>query len=204
MARPLRTQYSGAFYHVTSRGNERKDVFLSTTDREPFLGYLESATCRYWEVIHAYCLLSNHYHLLLETPAGNLSEIMRHINGAYATYFNTKRKRVGMAKTLEDYRWSSYAAYVGLAEPAHWLKTDFVLSLLGRDLSSAQSRYRSFVETGGDVVDESPLNNVVASTNFGSEAFVQEVVECYAGGVSETERPAVLKKLIDRPSIDNC
>ena len=84
MARPLRIQYPGAFYHVTSRGNERKDIFRSTIDRERFLGYLESATCRYGAVIHAYCLLSNHYHLLLETPAGNLSEIMRHINGAYA------------------------------------------------------------------------------------------------------------------------
>ena len=75
MARPLRIQYPGAFYHVTSRGNERKEIFRSTVDRERFLGYLESATCRYGAVIHAYCLLSNHYHLLLETPEGNLAEI---------------------------------------------------------------------------------------------------------------------------------
>lgn len=83
MARPLRIEYSGAFYHVTSRGNEQKDVFKSQKDREKFLSYLESATERYGAVIHAYCLLSNHYHILLETPAGNLSQIMRHINGAY-------------------------------------------------------------------------------------------------------------------------
>lgn len=95
MARPLRIQYPGAFYHVTSRGNERKDVFRSIADREKFLGYLESASARYGAVIHAYCLMSNHYHLLLETPAANLSEIMRHINGAYTTYFNVKRKRAG-------------------------------------------------------------------------------------------------------------
>ncbi len=95
MPRPLRIQYPGAFYHVTSRGNERKDVFKSSADREKFLGYLESATRRYGAIIHAYCLLSNHYHLLVETPRGNLSEIMRHINGAYTTYFNVKRQRSG-------------------------------------------------------------------------------------------------------------
>jgi len=95
MARPLRIAYPGAFYHVTSRGNEQKDVFKSQRDREKFLDYLATATERYGAVIHVYCLMSNHYHLLLETPAGNLSQIMRHINGAYTTYFNIKRKRSG-------------------------------------------------------------------------------------------------------------
>ena len=95
MGRPLRIEYPGAYYHVTSRGNEKKDVFRSQKDREKFLSYLESATERYGAVVHAYCLMSNHYHLLLETPAGNLSQIMRHINGAYTNYFNTKRQRAG-------------------------------------------------------------------------------------------------------------
>ncbi|MBI1921548.1 MAG: transposase [Geobacter sp.] len=95
MARPLRIEYPGAFYHVTSRGNEQKDIFKSRRDREKFLEYLASATERYGAVVHAYCLMNNHYHLLLETPSGNLSQIMRHINGAYTTYFNVKRKRSG-------------------------------------------------------------------------------------------------------------
>ncbi len=95
MARPLRIEYPGACYHITSRGNEQKGIFKSQRDREKFLEYLESATIRYGAVIHAYCLMSNHYHLLLETPEGNLSKIMRHINGAYTTYFNVKRKRAG-------------------------------------------------------------------------------------------------------------
>ncbi len=95
MARPLRITYPGAYYHVTSRGNEQKDVFKSQRDREKFLEYLASATERYGALIHAYCLLSNHYHLLLETPEGKLSQIMRHINGAYTTYFNVKRRRAG-------------------------------------------------------------------------------------------------------------
>lgn len=95
MARPLRIEYPEAFYHVTSRGNERKDIFKSRKDREQFLLYLQSSVVRYGAVIHAYCLMTNHFHLLVETPHGNLSEIMRHINGAYTTYFNVKRKRAG-------------------------------------------------------------------------------------------------------------
>jgi REP element-mobilizing transposase RayT len=70
-------------------------VFQSTRDREKYLSYLESAHERYGAVIHVYCLMGNHYHLLLETPRGNLSQIIHHINGAYTTYFNIKRDRSG-------------------------------------------------------------------------------------------------------------
>jgi len=95
MGRPLRIEYPGAFYHVTSRGNEQKDIFKSEADSEKFLAYLESATERYGAVFHAYCLMSNHYHLMIETPGGNLSRIMKHINNSYTNYFNIKRKRAG-------------------------------------------------------------------------------------------------------------
>ena len=95
MGRQLRIEYPCAHYHVTARGNERKDVFKSERDRDKFLFYLESAVLRYGAVIHSYCLMNNHYHLLLETPSGNLSQIMQHINGAYTNYFNAKRKRSG-------------------------------------------------------------------------------------------------------------
>ena len=83
------------FYHVTSRGNEQKEIFKSISDREKFLSYLESATERYGASIHAYCLMDNHYHILIETPFGNLSKIMQHINGAYTSYFNRKQERIG-------------------------------------------------------------------------------------------------------------
>ena len=95
MARPLRIEYPGAFYHVTSRGNERRTIFQSNRDREKYLSYLESAHERYGAVIHVYCLMGNHYHLLLETPRGNLSKILQYVNGAYTTYFNIKRSRSG-------------------------------------------------------------------------------------------------------------
>jgi REP element-mobilizing transposase RayT len=95
VARALRIEYPGAFYHVASRGNERKDIFVNAGDREHFLSCLESATIRHGAQIHVYCLMSNHYHLLVETPHGNLSRIMKHVNGAYTAYFNVKRRRAG-------------------------------------------------------------------------------------------------------------
>ena len=82
MARPLRIQYPEAFYHITSRGNERKAVFRNDRDRNRFLSYLETAHDKYGAIIHVYCLMDNHYHLLVETPRSNLSQILHHINGA--------------------------------------------------------------------------------------------------------------------------
>ena len=95
MGRPLRIEYPGAFYHVTARGNEQRAIYKNIADRERFLDYLASATEHYGAVIHVWCMMTNHYHLLLETPEGNLSQIMRHINGAYTNYFNVKRRRAG-------------------------------------------------------------------------------------------------------------
>lgn len=95
MARSLRIEFPGAYYHVTSRGNERKNIFKDSRDRKQFLSYLRSAYLRYKAVIHAYCLMSNHYHILIGTPKGNLSKIMHHINGAYTTYFNIRHQRTG-------------------------------------------------------------------------------------------------------------
>jgi len=95
VARPLRIAYPGAFYHITSRGNEKKKIFKRQSDRKKFISYLESATERYGALIHVFCLMTNHYHILMETPSGNISQIMQHINGAYTTYFNAKRQRSG-------------------------------------------------------------------------------------------------------------
>ena len=75
MARPLRIEYEGAFYHVTARGNDKKKIFLSMKDYDKFLSYLSEACRKYCVILHAYVLMGNHYHLLLETPRGNLSQI---------------------------------------------------------------------------------------------------------------------------------
>ena len=95
MVRPLRIEYPGAVYHVTSRGNERKSIFKDDHDREIFLNTLDRVNKRYNWICHAYCLMGNHYHVLIETPDGNLSVGMRQLNGLYTQAFNKRHRRTG-------------------------------------------------------------------------------------------------------------
>jgi len=95
MARPLRIEFDGALYHVTSRGNERKAIFKDDSDREMFLGTVAEVTERFHWICHAYCLMDKHYNLVIETPDGNLSQGMRQLNGVYTQAFNRRHHRVG-------------------------------------------------------------------------------------------------------------
>ena len=95
MARPLRIEYEGAVYHATTRGNSGDDIFLDDADREHFLEILASTVERFGWICHAYCLMSNHYHLLVETPQPNLSRGMKHLNGIYTQWFNRQHSRFG-------------------------------------------------------------------------------------------------------------
>ncbi len=95
MARPLRIEYPGAVYHITTRGNAYQDIFLDDTDRERFLEILGEVTERFNWLCHAYCLMTNHYHLLIETVDPTLSRGMRQLNGVYTQAFNRRHDRVG-------------------------------------------------------------------------------------------------------------
>jgi len=95
MARPLRVEYPGAYYHVVSRSNNQENIYNNDKDKEKFLEYIEKAVERFSIIIHTYCLMSNHYHLLVETPDANLSLSMQWINVSYATYFNREHDRHG-------------------------------------------------------------------------------------------------------------
>ena len=95
MARPLRIEYAGALYHVFARGNNRADMFLDDVDRKAFLGNLDRVCANFRWRIRAWCLMNNHYHLLVETPEPNLSAGMRELNGVYAQRFNRRHERVG-------------------------------------------------------------------------------------------------------------
>ena len=95
MARPLRIEFPGALYHVTARGNARQDIFIDDEDRHLFLGVLERVVSRFHLLLHAYCLMDNHFHLVLETPEANLSQSMRQLNGVYTQAFNRRHGRVG-------------------------------------------------------------------------------------------------------------
>jgi putative transposase len=95
MTRPLRIEFPGAVYYITARGNARQDIFSDDEDRETFLRVLSDVVARFDWICHGYCLMDNHYHLLIETPEANLSEGMRHLNGVYTQAFNRRHDRVG-------------------------------------------------------------------------------------------------------------
>lgn len=88
MSRPLRIEFPGAWYHVMNRGRRRENIFLQPDDFEAFLKIVRESAERWNLKVAAYCLMSNHYHLLLQTPEGNLPRCMRHINGVYTQRFN--------------------------------------------------------------------------------------------------------------------
>lgn len=229
MARPLRIEYPGAFYHVTSRGNEQKDIFKSRKDREKFLDYLGSATERYGAAVHAFCLMSNHYHLLLETPEGNLAQIMRHINGAYTTYYNVKRKRSGhlfqgryKAILVQADRYAAELSryihmnpvkvgIVAIPESYEWSSYRHYIGLaeapawLKRSFIlgwfSGKDTYRQFVEDSMGQETENPFAGIVASTILGSADFVKQITETHLGEIlADRNLPAVRR--LNRPTLD--
>ncbi len=95
MARPLRLEFAGALYHLTARGNAQQPIYRDDTDRGRFLAIIAHTVDRYAWLVHAYCLMDNHYHLLIETPKPTLARGMRHLNGTYTQAFNRRHQRVG-------------------------------------------------------------------------------------------------------------
>jgi REP element-mobilizing transposase RayT len=95
MARPLRIEFPGALYHVTSRGNERRPIFHDDVDHTMFLTFLGEAVQRFGWSVTAWVLMTNHYHLVIQTPKANLSHGMHWLNGTYAGWFNHRHKRSG-------------------------------------------------------------------------------------------------------------
>lgn len=95
MARPLRIELAGGLYHVTSRGVKQGAIYLSDSDRVKWLALLGEVCKRFNWICHAYCEMTNHYHIVIETPEANLSRGMRHLNGVYTQYVNRTHQRVG-------------------------------------------------------------------------------------------------------------
>ncbi len=95
MARPLRIEFPGAVYHVTSRGDRREPIFVDDTDRLALLDVLGSGLERFDACALAWCLMGNHYHFVIQTRLANLSLLMRHINGVFTQRFNQRHRKVG-------------------------------------------------------------------------------------------------------------
>src|SRR5215471_87478 len=122
MARPLRIERPGGRYHATARGNEQKRIYRSDRDRMHFLELLSELTERFGVRVHAYNLMDNHYHLLLETPEANLSRAMQWCNVSYSVWFNLRHRRsghllqgrFGAELVQDDAGWQEVARYVHL------------------------------------------------------------------------------------------
>lgn len=95
MTRPLRIEYEGAWYHISCRGNERKVLFVDHKDRKQLLTILAQSLALYWVELHAYVLMSNHFHLVVRTRKANLHKFMQRFNTTYTVYFNRRYKRIG-------------------------------------------------------------------------------------------------------------
>jgi len=115
MARPLRIEYPGAWYHVMNRGTGKRSIYITEKHFQYFLSLLELISNRFLAEIHAYCLMQNHYHLMIRTPEGNLQRIMRHLNGVYTQYFNRSTGRDG---PLFRGRYKS----ILVGDPNYWLE----------------------------------------------------------------------------------
>lgn len=185
MARQLRVNFKNAWHHVMNRGAAFKNIFLSDLHREKFLNLIGEITERYQVEIHAYCLMHNHYHLLMNTPRGNLSESMAYLNSVYAGFFNKTQKtdgplfrgrfkstvidyddyllrvsryihlnpvRAKFVEKAEEYKWSSYPAYLNLIDKKPWLITEKVLSFLGE--KGCVEQYEQIVREKDDDLDQ--------------------------------------------------
>ncbi len=202
MARPIRVEFENAFYHVTSRGIERRSIFLDRNDRNRFLFYLRENMQRYNIIMFAYVVMKTHYHLFIKTLSPNLSRFMHDINTSYTVYFNKRRNRVGPLlqgryKSIivdSDIYMLELSRYIHLnpvrarivvrAEEYMWSSYRVYL---GKDEDQWidtswakekfgrrwRARYREYVQQ--DVTIENPFDGLKAGFILGSDSFVDEI-----------------------------
>lgn len=203
MARPCRLQAENCFYHITSRGDGRKAIYKSERDCEKFLEYLAVAKDKFKFYVHAYCLMTNHYHLFIETTQANLSRIMQYLNTAYTVYYNVKRKKSGHLfqgryKSIiveVDAYYNELSRYIHLnpvrakmvRKPSDYRWSSYNAYLSGRSihcldieqvkqrLTMPLAKYRSFVESVQDYPD--PLKGVYAGCILGGVKFIKDKLD---------------------------
>ena len=235
MAHPLRIEHPGAYYHVINRGNNQEEIFKNDRDREKFLQYLEKASERFSIVFHTYCLMSNHFHLLVETPEPNLSVAMQWINVSYAIYFNRKQGRQGhlfqgrfrailvdadeylkhlsryihlnpvrakMVSAPEEYKWSSYSAFIGKIKAPQFLEINWLLSNFGKSKKQAKKNYKDFVGGVDIKTVENPNRRVTEGFILGDSDFVSWIKDNFLSGRKDEKEIPQLKKLKPRVPLE--
>lgn len=203
MTRPLRLEFPGALYHVTSRGDRQQSIYLDDSDRRAWQAALGLVCKRHNFVIHSFCQMGNHFHLLIETVDANLSRGMRQLNGAYTQHFNRRHRMVGhlfqgrykailvqkesyllelcryialnpvranIAKSPDDWQWSSHHFLVNSTSPPLWLEHDQLLARFGNTRDSAMSAYRAFLLAG--IGEPNPLTATRHGVLLGDNAFI--------------------------------
>lgn len=159
MARPLRIEYPGALYHVTSRGNAQANIYFDDADRRDFLRLLSKACEEFHWSCHAYCLMDNHYHLLIETNKPTLAKGMRFLNGVYTQRINKKYDRVG--HLLQGrYKAILVQSDAYLLELARYIVLNPVRANIVK--SAAEWRWSSYLATAGlTLTIEYPTSNLI-------------------------------------------
>ncbi len=228
MTRPLRIEYPGAVYHITSRGNARQDIYNEDEDREKFLSILSLVTERFHWICHSYCLMDNHYHFLVETPIPNLSAGMRQLNGIYTQAFNRHHQRVGhlfqgrfkaivvekQAHLLELSRYIILnpvkAGMVRHPEDYPWSSYCAVIGqtkvpefltvtwLLDNFSPQTARAQQLYREFVNKEEKHSPWNNLTGQIFLGSDTFIQEIKNQTAAPISPSETP-LIDRYAERP-----
>ncbi|MEA3467678.1 MAG: transposase [Thermodesulfobacteriota bacterium] len=193
MSRPLRIEYPGAWYHLMNRGRRGDNIFEVDEDRDMFITVLKEASSLWGVHISSFCLMDNHYHLLTQTPQGNLSRFMRHLNGVYTQRFNRLhghdgqlfRGRYKSVIVGED----SHPGYLSNAKKWAWLYKGFVLSMLSIEKKKQKSAYLEFMGQG----DSEQFENLFAKEKWpmilGDEGFVSWVKETFFTSKQNREIP---------------
>jgi len=200
MARPYRLQVENCLYHIMSRGDDRKRIYTRPGDYGRFMDYMVKAKERYQFYLYAYCLISNHFHLLLETKLANISKIMHYIKGSYTTYYNIRHRRnghlfQGRFKSIvvdKDSYLLELSRYIHLnpvrarivKDPLKYLWSSYPGYLGRKDayidtnqvkryIGMGRSEYRRFV-LDGIKKPKDPLNKVYAGFLLGSVGFIKD------------------------------
>ncbi|OHB73758.1 MAG: hypothetical protein A2Z25_00745 [Planctomycetes bacterium RBG_16_55_9] len=232
MARPLRIEYPGAFYHVMNRGNRQEPIVTDDRDRERFISYLSRMARPFNVLVHGYCLMTNPYHLILETPEGNLSRAIQWLNVSYAAYYNRRHQYAGhlfqgrfKAILVEAGEYlEALSRYVhlnpiraGVASCAWdyaWSSCRyFVRSLAAPDWLETNRilggfgrgmrvARRSYAAYLSEADPTNPFDDVVGGSVMGSKNFIEWVRGAFLSGKKKDREIPQLKELKPRPKVE--
>ncbi len=206
MARPLRIEYEGALYHVAVRGNERQAIFRDDADRKHFVRVLAESAGSFDVRLYLYCLMTNHVHLVVETPRANLGRFMHRLQTAYTVHFNRRHQRVGHLMQGRYGAWlvEREAYLLRLSRYVH-LNPVFVAAVRSRPVRERilllrqypWSSYRSYIRAGGRLafVDHGPLLAMVAPGVAGQIGAYRRFVEA---GISDIDAAFLQAKTASR------